>query len=412
MESSKIKDKLKKYNQNQLLTFYNELSFYKKRKLINDINKIDLKLINDNFTRLILNESQNEIIRKNTIYNISPLTYYKKDELKDINKIINIGEKSIKNNEVALVTLAGGMGSRLGHNGPKGTFELSINFKKISLFEIIINNLKDIKNKYNITPYWFIMCSSNNIKETKKFFKEKKYFNYPKNKIIFFIQDEEAVCDLTGKILLKSKDKVLFESNGNGCVFKKLKDYNLITFMKKNNIKWIFFSGIDNVLNIPIDPIFLGLTIDTNNMIASKSISKTDELDKNYIFCKRDNKIYMLESSKINPELTNKKVNNKYIYREKNILNHIINISKLQEYANMKLIYHDAKRKTSFMNLSGNTIFPNKPNSCKFEQYIYEAFYNDDNMLVYSVESNEFGPLKATSDIEIVEKNYIQKLNN
>lgn len=411
MESSKIKNILNQYNQNQLLTFYDELNFYRKKKLIKDINKIDFKSINDNFVRLIVNENQNEIIRKKTFYNISPGPYYKKNEIDNLNEIKNIGENIIKNNETALVTLAGGMGSRLGHKGPKGTFELNINTKKISLFEIIVNNLKDINKRYNVTPYWFIMCSKNNINETKKYFKEKKYFNYPKKRIIFFIQDEEAVCDLNGKILLKDKDKVLFESNGNGCVFKKLKDYDLISFMKKNNINWIFFSGIDNVLNKPIDEIFLGLTIKTNNKIASKSISKTDELNKNYIFCKKDNKIYMLESSKINPDLTNIKENNRYVYRETNILNHIVNISKLEEYANMKLIYHDAKRKTSYMDQSGKIIIPAEPNSCKFEQYIYEAFYNEEDMLIYSIENNEFSPLKTIADIKTVEKDYTKKIN-
>lgn len=410
MDNSKINNELKKYNQNHLLTFYNELSFYKKRKLLNDIKKINFQKINDNFTRLIINEKQNEIIRKNTFYNISPLPYYKKEDIKNIDEIIHLGEQFIKNDNVALVTLAGGMGSRLNYYGPKGTFELNINSTKISLFEIIINNLKEINKKYNVAPFWFIMCSINNIKETKKYFKNKKYFNYPKNKIIFFVQDEEAVCDLNGKIILKEKHKILFESNGNGSVFKKLKDNKLILFMKKNNIEWIFFSGIDNVLNIPIDPTFLGLTVYTKNSVASKSISKTDDQSKNYVFCKRDNKIYMLESSKITPKLTNKKENNKYLYRETNVVNHLINISKLDEYAQINLVYHDAIRKTTHIDLNGQIIVPDKPNSCKFEQYIYEIFYNEPDMLLYSINNDEFSPLKNSEDIEKTTKDYTNKI--
>lgn len=405
----KIKQQLEKTNQKQLLTFYNKLTFLQKNKLLNQINKLDINLINNLYDNLINHAEENKIKRINTKYNISPLNHIKKNEIENIESITKIGEEAIKNNEIAVITMAGGMGSRLNHNGPKGTFKLNIKKQKISLFEILINNLKEIKTKYNTYIPWYIMCSTNNIKETKQFFKHNNYFKYPKNNVHFFIQDNQPIVSKEGKILLENEYKVLLGPSGNGNVFKKLSDYNIIDKLKKQNIKWVTFSGIDNVLIKMVDPIFIGLTIKTNNLIASKSISKQDELNKEYIFCKKDNKIYMLEKGKINKEITNTKINNKYVYRETNIVNHLIHINKLEEFSLMKLPYHDTLRNNKYLDYTGKYIDTIEPNSYKFEQYIYEIFYNETSMLLYSINSDEFSPLKSFNDIEKVTNDYINK---
>ena len=175
---------LEKYHQEHLLNFYNELNNEQKTLLVNQICSINFQQIFDLYEA----SKTDEVIPLNLI---EPLAYTIKSKLtKDqIDYYENIGNTIIKNNEFAVVTLAGGQGTRLGYKGQKGTFELDIQPKK-SLFELLCDIIKEANSKYNVTIPWYIMTSVYNDEETKKFFEEKKYFNYPKESVYFFKQYE------------------------------------------------------------------------------------------------------------------------------------------------------------------------------------------------------------------------------
>lgn len=234
-ELQKAKETLEKYNQEHLLNFYNILSDEEKIDLIKDIKSIDF----EEMRTLYENSKKDEILDGR----FSPIGYVIKNELnkEEVKKYTEIGEKAILNNEVAIVTMAGGQGSRLGVNGPKGTYEVDINDRKISLFEIIYKNIKRVKEKYQVEPFWLIMTSKENDKQTKDFFKAKNYFNYDKNKIIFFIQNEKPILNIEGKLVLENEHTIKKASNGNGDVFEALKNNNLIQKLKTNGVKYIGF---------------------------------------------------------------------------------------------------------------------------------------------------------------------------
>lgn len=234
-ELQKAKETLEKYNQEHLLNFYNILSDEEKLDLIKDIKSTDF----EEMRTLYENSKKDEIFDGR----FSPINYVVKNELnkEEVKKYTEIGEKAILNNEVAIVTMAGGQGSRLGVNGPKGTYEVDINDRKISLFEIIYKNIKRVKEKYQVEPFWLIMTSKENDKQTKDFFKAKNYFNYDKNKIIFFIQNEKPILNIEGKLVLENEHTIKKASNGNGDVFEALKNNNLIQKLKTNGVKYIGF---------------------------------------------------------------------------------------------------------------------------------------------------------------------------
>lgn len=234
-ELQKAKETLEKYNQEHLLNFYNILSDEEKIDLIKDIKSTDF----EEMRTLYENSKKDEILDGR----FSPIGYVIKNELnkEEVKKYTEIGEKAILNNEVAIVTMAGGQGSRLGVNGPKGTYEVDINDRKISLFEIIYKNIKRVKEKYQVEPFWLIMTSKENDKQTKDFFKAKNYFNYDKNKIIFFTQNEKPILNIEGKLVLENEHTIKKASNGNGDVFEALKNNNLIQKLKTNGVKYIGF---------------------------------------------------------------------------------------------------------------------------------------------------------------------------
>lgn len=385
---------LKSYNQEQLLNFYKEIPFLKKIKLINDIKKVDFNKINDLYKNSFTDEKINidKISNLKCVYDIS-----KKD--KEIYE--KIGKETVKNNEYAIVIMAGGNASRLGIDGPKGCFELEINDKKISLFEIFISQLKKIHNEIGIYINIYIMTSSLNNKSTINFFKSKNYFNYPKKYINFFKQSDLPILDIDGKILLKNKYRILFGPNGNGDVFNSLLKNNIIKNMKKKKIKYVLFSTVDNILTNLVDFKFIGSMIYNNYEVSTKTLVKENNEDKNWVFCKYNDKPYMLPSSYIDENISNKKdKNGNYIYRDKNITYHLLSINSIEKLAKIDLKYHRAFKKSAYMDLNGNNIIPNSSNSFKFEKFIFDAFYYCNDMLLYRVKNDEFLPIKDINDVK------------
>ena len=176
----KVQRILKKYNQQHLLYFYNELNKEQKEVLLNQIIKTDFKKMEYIYKKSFEDDSIDW-------HRISPIDYISKENLNENERNFykSIGEQIIKNGELAVITLAGGQGTRLGYKGPKGCYEIDVPPKK-SLFEFICDKLKKINQQYGVYLNWYIMTSVFNDKETKLYFKEKNYFDYMENKIYFF----------------------------------------------------------------------------------------------------------------------------------------------------------------------------------------------------------------------------------
>lgn len=381
---------LKEFHQEHLLNFYDELDEDQKEYLIKQICSINFKQMID----LYENSKIDDQISSNLI---KPLPYTKKANLSknELQELNNIGADVIKQNKLAIVTLAGGQGTRLGYKGPKGSFELDTNPKK-SLFEIICDYLKTANSKFNVSIPWYIMTSIYNDDDTKKFFENHNYFGYNKSLIKFFKQSQLPIIDITGNLILEETYKIKEASNGNGDVFASMENNNIINDMKEKNIDWIFFGGIDNVLLNPVDPIFLGLTIKNNTLIASKTLFKENPEDKDWIFALNDNKPSIIDCCHLTDHMKiARDLNGNYLYRDINILAHLFNIKALDIICNKKLPYHRAFKKNPYVNEEGMKQVPDYPNTFKFETFIFDAFSYFDKITLLRVEKNkEFAPIK------------------
>lgn len=381
----------------ELLRFYNELNDSQRELLNNELNNIDFNF----YKKLYEDSKKDEII---TSDRISPLKYFSKSNMstEEKNRYISIGEEIIKEGKVCAILLAGGMGSRLGFNGPKGTFELDTIPKK-SLFEIMIDKLKDINKKYNVYLKIFIMTSKSNNDSTIEYFEEHNYFNYPKDKIMFFTQNELCILDEEGNLVLENKYTIKKESNGNGDIFKSFKDNSLNCYL--DDIEWISVFGIDNIILDIIDPLFIGLSIYNNTLIASKSISKPIT-DKDWVFARVDNKPTIIKPTFLSDEMKNSSN-----YNQTNILSHLFNKNAFIKLEEVILPYHRVYRKNRFLDKHGNIINPDKPNSFKFEKLIFDAFYHFDDMTLLEVEkADEFSPIKDKESINEAIIAYNKKL--
>ena len=393
-----IKEKLKKYNQEHLLNFYDKLTEEKKKVLINQIQEIDFDLIKELYN--------NRNIEAKLECEITPIPYTDKaklteEQLMDYKKN---GESVIKNNKYAVVTMAGGQGTRLGHNGPKGTFMLDVNPRK-SLFEIFCDKLSDIKERYNVTIPWYLMTSKENNDDTIKFFEENNYFGYPKDAINFFVQSEIPMIDINGKIILTEEGIIKQAANGHGGIFEAMFKNNIVEDMKKRGVEWAFIGPVDNPLVPMIDEVAIGFADKKNVLALGKSIEKANPEEKVGVFCKKNNRPSVVEYTEITKEMAERRdENGELVFGESHINCNLFNIKAIEKIGVKKLPYHTAFKKATYMDENGNIIKPEEPNCYKFETFIFDSFENLENMEVLrGKREEEFAPVKNREGIDSAE---------
>jgi len=220
----KVKEILVKENQEQLLKYP---MIQEKEELLDSILDINFEQLNGLYQKAIEKEEKTDTA-------IKPISYIEKASLPKQEKEMytQLGEKIIREGKYAVITMAGGQGTRLGHNGPKGTYDFGLENHK-TIFEILCDNLKEAHQKYQLYIPWYIMTSKQNHEETIQFFKEKKYFDYPKEKIYFFKQGELPVLNEQGKLLLDKEGNINEAADGHGGIFVSMRKNGVIENMKQ-----------------------------------------------------------------------------------------------------------------------------------------------------------------------------------
>ena len=385
-----IKWKLNKYNQAHLLNGYDNLPENKQKELLNELEEIDFELIDS-----LYKKTKKELDLSND--KIEPIEYVDKLKLNgDYKDLEATGKKAISEGKLAAVTMAGGQGTRLGHNGPKGTFDIGLDSHK-SLFELLSDYLKEEGKKYGVVIPWFIMTSKENNDATVEYFAKHKYFGYEKNKTIFFFeQGELPMVDTEGRILIGEDGLVKQAANGHGGIFEALVKNKMTNKMRELGVEWVFIGGVDNCLVKMVDPVLMGIAIEKHVSAAGKSIVKANPQEKVGVFCKRNGKPYVIEYSEISSEMAEQRdENGELVYGESHILCNLFNISAIERMGNTPLPYHSAFKKATYIDKDGNKIVPTGPNAYKFEAFLFDAFGEVDEMAVLRVKrEEEFAPVK------------------
>ena len=407
----KVKSILKKYDQEHLLSFYDELDTEGKDNLLNQILHINFDFIMQLYGHALDTD-------KSIANVIEPLPYHIKNNIpkETFETLYKIGENVIANGHFAAITLAGGQGTRLGFKGPKGTFELDIEPKK-SLFEILCEQLKRANEQYHTIIPWYIMTSPENHFDTISFFQKKNYFNYDKNQIYFFEQGKLPLINLNGHLILEELDKVKEASNGNGDVFCSLSQSRLLQNMKGKDIQYVCVTGVDNIICEMVDPLFIGLSVFEQTLISSKTLFKANPSSNQWVFALKDGKPAIIDCRNFGEQLSAiQDKSGKYLYREMNMLCHLFHIDALEKLAQVSLPYHLAFRKNAFVNEEGMKQVPDEANTYKFETFIFDAFSHFDKITLLRVEEeDEFAPIKdfnGPHNPEVAKELYEKKLKN
>ena len=342
-KNEEILQLLKEYNQEHIIELLNKLEGKQKEELLEQLKNIDFHQISE----LYENTKKEIELKENKIESIS---YLDKEKLtkNEKNTFDNLGEKEIISGHYAVVTMAGGQGTRLGHTGPKGTFKLDVYGKGKYLFEILAENLKEANKKYNTIIPWYIMTSRENNDQTQEFLEKNNYFGYDKNSVMLFEQGELPLVDINGKMLIGKNMKVKEASDGNGGVFASLRKTGMLSDMKERGVKWIFIGGVDNALLKMADVTLLGMAIGKNVQIASKSVVKANPHERVGVFCKMNGHPKVIEYSELPEKMAEEVDNNGELrFGESHIMCNLFTIDAVEKISKEPLIYHSAFKKNS-----------------------------------------------------------------
>ena len=382
--------KLEKYGQEHLLNRYKYLDDERKEKIINQIRNIDFDQTIDLF-----NIATKSI--KKPDEEITSIEYVDKSKLskEEYDKYYEIGKRRIEEGKYAVVTMAGGQGTRLGYVAPKGTFKIGGGVEK-SLFEALSDTIKEARTKFNARIPWYIMTSRENNNATENFFAKNDFFGLPYEDVKFFEQGELPMLDTNGKLMLDEIGLIKLAADGHGGVFESLLKNGYLDDMKARGIEWIFISGVDNVLAGLVDPIAVGLAIAEGTLATGKSVVKRSPTENVGVFCKKNGRPSVIEYTEITEEMANARdKNGELLYGESHILTNLFNIKALENIAQNKLPYHKAFKKAEYMDENGEIVKSEKPNAYKYEAFIFDAFETLDSMSILRVKrEDEFAPLK------------------
>ena len=410
-ETEQIIEILTNNNQTKVLELLKNVTEEQRKQLVKELLKVDFNQVK----RLYINKDKKN--KKEDI--IEPIKYVDKNKLnsKQKSELEKLGEKVLRQNQYAVVTMAGGQGTRLGWKGPKGTFKLDVGENGKYIFEILAETLKKTTSKYGKEVYWYIMTSIDNNNETVKFFEEHNYFGYNKEKVKFFIQNILPLTDFDGNILFDKNLKVKEASDGNGGVFEALKKSKMLDDMKLHNIKWVYVCGVDNIMANMVDEILLGLAIKNNVPSASKSVKKAYPEEKVGIFCKKNGKPAIIEYIDMDEKMIYAEdEQGELLYGESNIVGHLFNIESLEKMTNYNFDYHCAKKKNSYIDENLQEVIPEEPNTYKYEAFIFDGFeYLEDMVILRVNREEEFAPIKNQKGVDSPEtakqiyENYFSK---
>lgn len=383
---------LESHGQSHLLKYYNELTQEEKEALKKQLENIDFEVLNTY-------KNHSTETKRGIITPIDALKIPEINSNKDIYE--KIGIKAIKEGKVGAVLLAGGQGTRLGFDKPKGMLNVGIN-RELYLFEILIKNLLDVVRQADAWVHLFIMTSEINNDDTVGFFKENNYFGYKEDYITFFIQDMSPAIDYNGKIYMEDKGKVSVSPNGNGGWFSSMARSGVLDKVKSAGVEWLNVFSVDNVLQRIADPMFVGATILSEYPVGAKVIRKNDPFERVGVMCRENDKPSIVEYYELTEEMAlEKDGSGEYAYNFGVILNYLFRVKELEEILKASMPMHIVEKKIPYMDEEQNLIKPDKPNGYKFETLVLDMINMMDNCLVYEVErEKEFAPIKNKEGVD------------
>jgi UDP-N-acetylglucosamine/UDP-N-acetylgalactosamine diphosphorylase len=406
-----IKNLLKEHRQSHLLAFWDQLNQAQRRNLLSQIEELDFSQIDDWVVNLVRKRpsarGRINFIRQ-THGGFTPAPFYSADpadvqQERKYNEAIQLGKKLISAGKVAALVVAGGQGTRLGFEGPKGDFPISP-IKDKALFRLFAEYIAAASHKYQAKLPWYIMASTLNYREIIEIFRVNDYYGLDQDNIFIFEQGTLPDFGFDGKILLADKANIACSPDGHGGSFKALRRSGALQDMKKRGIELVSYFQVDNPLVNIFDPLFIGLhTLDKAEM-SSKALTKAHPKEKVGNFCLVDGRVTVIEYSDLSDELAQKrKPDGSLVFEMGSIAIHIINCSFVERLNTQAcpLPLHRAVKIIPHIDDSGNLVEPAKPNGIKLESFVFDALpLASKSIILETLREQEFAPIKNETGVD------------
>lgn len=394
---------LKNHNQEHFLAFWDKLNKSQRQDLLAQIHRLDLDKI-DVWVKKFIKNPVSDAISGDFVaalsYNSTPVG---PEQQRKYAEAVKLGKELISAGKVAAFVVAGGQGTRLGFDGPKGNFPISP-IKNKTLFRIFADSIAAASQKYQADCPWYVMASPLNYGQTTEIFRSNNYYGLGEKNVFVFQQETLPNFSLDGKILLEDKAKIACSPDGHGGSFRALYQSGALDDMKRRGVEFLSYWQVDNPLINIFDPLFIGLHVLDKAEMSSKTLIKSGPKEKVGNFCLVDGRVNVIEYSDLPDELAEKRnPDGSLVFELGSIAIHIINrtfVEKLNA-GDFSLPLHRAVKKIQHIDKKGNTV---ESDGIKLESFVFDALpLASKSVILQTIRSEEFAPTKNATGVDSVE---------
>lgn len=403
----KCRDDLESRGQTHILNCWNSLNNDSRCHLIDQIESICWATVDPLIQSHVLSKPADDVLG-----NLQPAVVHRrtpaKGEAEKYQRALSVGKELLSSGKVAAFTVAGGQGTRLGFDGPKGAITISPVREK-TLFQLFAEIISATRERYQTAIPWYIMTNPGNHQQTVEFLKDHSYFGLPTNDVILFSQGMLPSFDFLGKLLMMDKHHLALSPDGHGGSLKALATSNALLDMKQRGIEIVSYFQVDNPLVQPFDELFLGLHRITESEMSTKVAPKVDDLERVGNICLSDGKVVVVEYSNFPEELASEKNSDgTRKFAIGNLAIHLLDVDFIDRIVahEFQLPYHRAEKTVTYMDENGFQRTPpsQATNAVKLETFVFDALPLARNPLLLEIDrKEEFSPVKNAKGTDSIE---------
>jgi UDP-N-acetylglucosamine/UDP-N-acetylgalactosamine diphosphorylase len=395
-EENELRRTAEEYGQGHIFRFWDELDEAGRQRLLADVASVNFRRMQRLIDQWVLNdpppESFKEILPVDAIPPADP-------DREDSREALREGEAALRAGRVGIVLVAGGQGTRLGFDGPKGAYPIGPVTGK-TLFEYHAAKIRKLELEFGCTLPWYIMVSATNAEPTRAFFEEHGYFGLQAQDVTFFQQDMVPCVDDEGKFLLETKDQLAKNPNGHGGTIPALVDNGIIEDCRRRGVDTLTYFQVDNWAIKPADPYYIGYHLLRGGEMSSKVHRKHEVRESVGVHCVCDGEYRVIEYSELDlyPQLLEMDEHEEPVHYAGNPAIHMFSVDFVDR------VYHDADnfpwhrayKKVPHLDEQGKEVDPKKPNAYKFETFIFDGlrFIQHEPVALEIHRLGEYTPIK------------------
>lgn len=403
MDIPSLQRRLARLGQEHVLRFLAELAEPGRNRLLAQLQSLDLESIAELIETHVKGKATTPLPRR-----IEPVAPYPRTPASEQRQLYDRAENRarelLRKGEVGAFLVAGGQGTRLGYDGPKGEFQVTP-VKNKPLFQVFAEQLLAHSRDSGRSIPWYVMTSNANDSATRDYFCGHDYFGYPRTDLFFFQQGMIPAFSMSGTMLLAGKDSLALSPDGHGGSLRALSKSGALADMRKRGVEHLSYFQVDNPLVHCIDPLFLGLHDLTGSEMSSKMIPKAGPLERVGNFVLGDGVLQVIEYSDLPEQLAGETNRDGSLrFNAGSIAIHALRVSfieRLNSGGRLQLPWHRAEKKVEHIDERGNEIAPDKPNAVKLEQFVFDAIPLAKNPIVFETDrAEEFSPVKNAEEVD------------